>query len=163
LSIMACVRQTCVVVVVPLKGDFMPAGKVTPGGKGDCCQVMLLVISHRPGFLVDCAQANRAKAKRQQPIVIQSRVLCIKPPWGSRRLLAARAFTLAQRTICGKEKSQARLARASRPRASSASATPSEAWRTRLPSLAKLPVMTCTPSPSMRSMSATIGSAPWAA
>jgi hypothetical protein len=69
---MACVTQTCIVLVVPLKGDFMPAGKVTPGGKGDFCQVMLLVISQRPGFLVDWAQAEIVTKKRQQPIVIQS-------------------------------------------------------------------------------------------
>jgi hypothetical protein len=53
LSIMAWVRQTWVVCGPPPKGD--PAGACIPGGKGDCCQVMVLVVSQRPGFLLDCA------------------------------------------------------------------------------------------------------------
>jgi hypothetical protein len=48
-----------------------------PGGKGDCCQVIVLVISQRPGFLVDCAQANTTTANKQHPNVIQTRVLRI--------------------------------------------------------------------------------------
>jgi hypothetical protein len=69
---MAWVRQTRVVVVLPLKGDFMPGGKVTPGGSGDFCQLMLLVISHKPGFRMPCAEAAIVTAKRQQAMVIQS-------------------------------------------------------------------------------------------
>jgi hypothetical protein len=65
LSIMAWVRQTWVVRGPPAKGD--PAGACIPGGMGDCCQVVLLVISHRPGFLLDCAQAKMAIARKQQP------------------------------------------------------------------------------------------------
>src|ERR1035438_8629270 len=51
LSIISWVRQTCVVMVVPLKGFFMPAGMVMPAGIGDFCQAMLVVISQRPGVL----------------------------------------------------------------------------------------------------------------
>jgi hypothetical protein len=47
---------------------------------GDCCQVMIEVISQRPGFLVVCAQAMTATAKRQQPNVIQTRVLRMISP-----------------------------------------------------------------------------------
>jgi hypothetical protein len=39
--------QTCVVCGAPLKGEFSGIG--TLGGKGDCCQVIVVVISHNPG------------------------------------------------------------------------------------------------------------------
>jgi hypothetical protein len=80
LLIISCVRHTCVVMVVPLKGDLAPAGMVMPGGKGVCCHVMLVVISHRPGFLTACAEAALATANRQQPNVSHVRVLRMKPP-----------------------------------------------------------------------------------
>ncbi len=67
LSIMACVRQTWVVRGPPPNGELAPGGIVIPGGIGDCCQVMVLVISHRPGFLFACAQAKMAIARKQQP------------------------------------------------------------------------------------------------
>jgi hypothetical protein len=51
LSIMACVRQTWEVREPPAKGE--PAGVCIPGGMGDCTQVVLLVISHKPGFRLD--------------------------------------------------------------------------------------------------------------
>jgi hypothetical protein len=42
---------------------------------------MVEVISHRPGFLLlVCAQAMTAKAKKQQPSVIQTRVLRMISP-----------------------------------------------------------------------------------
>jgi hypothetical protein len=78
LSICACVTHTCVVRGPPPKGD--PGGACIPGGMGDCCQVMIEVISQRPGFLVVCAQAMTATAKRQQPNVIQTRVLRMISP-----------------------------------------------------------------------------------
>src|SRR5579863_8346778 len=71
LSIMACVTQTWVVCGPPPNGD--PAGACIPGGMGDCCQVMVVVVSHRPGFRLDCAAALTAMASRQQPNVIETR------------------------------------------------------------------------------------------
>jgi hypothetical protein len=44
---------------------------VIPAGMGDCCQVMVLVISHRPGLLRDCARASMVIANRQKPRVIK--------------------------------------------------------------------------------------------
>src|ERR1039458_1696782 len=82
LSIMAWVRQTCVVRGPPPKGELAPGGMVMPGGMGDCCQVMLLVISQRPGFLSDCAKAAIATANRQQPTTVQTRLLCMRSSWG---------------------------------------------------------------------------------
>jgi hypothetical protein len=41
---------------------------------------MVEVVSHRPGFLVDCAEALTARANRQQPNVIKVRVERIIPP-----------------------------------------------------------------------------------
>jgi hypothetical protein len=79
-SIMAWVRQTWEVCAPPPKGEFALGGIVIPAGMGDCCQVMVLVISHRPGFLLVCAQAATAMERRQQPIVIQTRVLRMIPP-----------------------------------------------------------------------------------
>jgi hypothetical protein len=78
LSIISCVRQTWVVCGPPPKGD--PGGACIPGGIGDCCHVMVLVVSHRPGFLVDCPAALTARANRQQPNVIKVRVERIFPP-----------------------------------------------------------------------------------
>src|SRR5208283_2647557 len=54
LSSCACVMQTSVVRGAPLKGD--PGGAAMPGGNGDCCQVIVVVTSQRPAFLL-CAQA----------------------------------------------------------------------------------------------------------
>lgn len=96
LSIMAWVRQTCVVVVVPLKGDFMLGGSVMPGGKGDFCQVMLAVISHKPGFIAACAEAKSDMANKQLPIMIKTRNLRMISPIGLRWLMAAHAYTLSQ-------------------------------------------------------------------
>jgi hypothetical protein len=67
---------------------------------------MVVVISQRPGFLADCAQAKSATANRQQPIVIQIRVLCMEPPENDAGVEAAQAYTLSQRAVSWKEKSQ---------------------------------------------------------
>ena len=97
LSIMAWVRQTCVVVVMPLKGEFMPAGIFIPAGKGDFCQAMVAVISHRPGFIAACAEAKSDIANKQLPIMIKTRNLRMISPIGLRWLMAAHAYTLSQR------------------------------------------------------------------
>jgi hypothetical protein len=49
-----------------------------PPGMGDCCQVMVLVISQRPGFLEDCAEAE--DMIRKHKIAIKTEVLCISSP-----------------------------------------------------------------------------------
>jgi glycogen debranching enzyme len=60
-----------------------------PGGMGVCWTVLVVVISHRPGFLTACAPAKSVIANRQQPMVIKTRVLCMISPVGLRQLLAA--------------------------------------------------------------------------
>jgi hypothetical protein len=80
LSIMAWVTQTCVVCGPPPKGEFAPAGIVIPAGMGDFCQVMVVVISHRPGFRLDCAEEKLAIRKKQHPIAIPKQVLRMIPP-----------------------------------------------------------------------------------
>src|ERR1035441_9431665 len=93
LLIISWVRQTCLVLVIP-------------GGMDDCCQAMLVVISHRPGFLVLCAPAKSVIVNRQQPMVIKTRVLCMNSPVRTRQLVAAQVFTLSQRASGRKVKSQ---------------------------------------------------------
>jgi hypothetical protein len=55
----------------PPKGEFALGGIVIPAGMGDCCQVMVLVISHSPGLRPACAQAANATATKQKPVAIQ--------------------------------------------------------------------------------------------
>src|ERR1035438_54181 len=105
LSIMAWVMQTWVVCGPPIPP---PGGSCTPGGNcgiwgiwGMPAMVMVLVVSQRPGFCLDWAFA--AKAMRQQPRAIQTRVWRIFPPDDCGQW--PRAFTLMQGGWGGEGKS----------------------------------------------------------
>lgn len=50
MSINSLVRQTWEVWVLALKGEFPPVGIDIPGGNGDFCHVIVVVISQSPGF-----------------------------------------------------------------------------------------------------------------
>jgi len=61
----------------PANGELGGVG--IPEGKGDCCQVMTVVISQRPGLRT---WAKSAMENRQQLRMIESRVVRKVPPRG---------------------------------------------------------------------------------
>jgi hypothetical protein len=56
-----------------------PPGIVIPPGIGDFCQLMVLVISQRPGLCMDCAQAIAVRSTKHIN-VIRTGVLRMKSP-----------------------------------------------------------------------------------
>src|SRR5271166_5035006 len=72
--------QTCMVCGPPPNGELAPAGICMPAGNGDCCHVMVDVISYSPGFLSACAIKSMALATRVQPTGTQKEFLRIDPP-----------------------------------------------------------------------------------
>src|SRR5271155_646257 len=102
----------------PAKGELAPAppagGPPMPAGNGDCCHVMVVVNSHRPGFLV-CAVAKTVIVKRQPTNVIQPRVPRMLPPVWPRQC-HPRTFTLRQRLSGGEVKSGRQVMDQLRPR-----------------------------------------------
>src|SRR5271154_4160486 len=95
LSIICCVKQTSVVCGTP-----PPGAPAVPAGNGDCCHVIVVVNSQRPGFLV-CAEATTVTVRKQQTIVIPSRTIDMIPPKMVRAMARTRTFTLRQPTNGG--------------------------------------------------------------
>jgi hypothetical protein len=78
LSIMSWVRHTTVVWGAAVWG-VSPGPCVTPPN-GDCCQVVLEVTSHSPGFLPAWAAASIEAAHAQPANPIQNNFECTIPP-----------------------------------------------------------------------------------
>jgi len=58
----------------------MDGPPTVPETKGECCHVMVVVISHKPAFLVS-AQSTVVRASRQQIPAIQGRISRIRSPF----------------------------------------------------------------------------------